>query len=84
VLRLRGTISAPGLAAARIRRTVPAEPEPGPAGHAQATVVAIDHPNGTGDVVLRLEEGGGFAPMEMTAAQAPTFGLYGDGVIVRD
>ncbi len=46
------------------------------------TVGMIEHPTGATDVVLRLEEGGGFVPMEMTAAQAPTFTLYGNGVIV--
>jgi hypothetical protein len=46
------------------------------------TIGAIDHPVGASDVVLRLEEGGGFVPMEMMAAQAPTFTLYGVGVIV--
>jgi len=53
-------------------------PQPTPG----TTVGAIDHPVGAADVILRLEEGGGFVPMEMMAAQAPTFTLYGDGVIV--
>jgi hypothetical protein len=46
------------------------------------TVGAIDHKTGATDVVLRLEEGGGFVPIDFLASQAPTFTLYGDGVIV--
>jgi hypothetical protein len=33
-------------------------------------------------VILRLEEGGGFVPIDFLASQAPSFTLYGDGVIV--
>ena len=46
------------------------------------TVGAIDHKTGATDVVLRLEEGGGFVPIDFLAGQAPTFTLYGNGVIV--
>jgi hypothetical protein len=42
----------------------------------------IEHPTGPTDLVLRLEEGGGFVPMEFNAAAAPIFSLYGDGTIV--
>jgi hypothetical protein len=42
----------------------------------------LEHPTGATDIVLRLEEGGGFVPMEFNASQAPTFTLYGDGRIV--
>ena len=34
------------------------------------------------DVVLRLEQGGGFVPIDFLATQAPSFTLYGNGVIV--
>jgi hypothetical protein len=45
----------------------------------------IGHPSGSSDVILQLETGGGFVPMDFAATQAPTFTLYGDGtVIVRD
>ena len=47
-----------------------------------AATGAIDHPTGATDVILRLEEGGGFVPIDFLAAQAPTFTLYGNGVIV--
>ena len=33
-------------------------------------------------MILRLEEGGGFVPIDFLASQAPSFTLYGDGVIV--
>ena len=45
-------------------------------------VGAIDHPTGATDVVLRLEQGGGFVPIDFLATQAPSFTLYGNGVIV--
>src|SRR5262249_15209572 len=53
-----------------------------PTSTAAPTVGAIDHPTGATDVVLRLEQGGGFAPIEMNVAEAPIFTLYGNGVIV--
>jgi hypothetical protein len=46
------------------------------------TVGAIDHKTGATDVVLRLEEGGGFVPIDFLASQAPTFTVYGSGVVV--
>lgn len=42
----------------------------------------VDHPTGATDVVLQLEEGGGFVPIEFLAGQAPTFTLFGDGRVV--
>ena len=47
-----------------------------------STVGAIDHRTGATDVVLRLESGGGFVPIDFLASKAPTFTLYGNGVIV--
>jgi hypothetical protein len=52
-----------------------ASPSPG-------TVGAIDHKTGATDVVLRMEQGGGFVPIDFLATQAPSFTLYGNGVIV--
>jgi hypothetical protein len=46
------------------------------------TTGAIDHKTGATDVILRIESGGGFVPIDFLATQAPTFTLYGDGVIV--
>ena len=51
---------------------------PSPAG-SRALIV---HPTGPLDVVLRLEQGGGFVPIEFLAAEAPAFTLYGNGSIV--
>lgn len=46
---------------------------------------AIDHPTGRTEVVLRVEEGGGFVGPGVILTQAPQFTLYGDGtVIFRD
>ena len=45
-------------------------------------VQGVAHPTGTDDVILQMEEGGGFVPIEFLAGQAPTFTLYGDGRIV--
>jgi hypothetical protein len=42
----------------------------------------IDHPTAATDVILQLEEGGGFVPVEFAASQAPQFTLFGDGRVV--
>jgi hypothetical protein len=42
----------------------------------------VDHPTGATDVVLQLEEGGGFVPIDFLANQAPIFTLFGDGRVV--
>jgi hypothetical protein len=42
----------------------------------------IAHPTGATDVVLRLEQGGGFVPMNFLVTQAPAFTLYGDGTVI--
>ena len=42
----------------------------------------IAHPTGATDIVLRMEQGGGFVPMEFFATHAPQFTLYGDGTVV--
>jgi hypothetical protein len=59
----------------------PSEGSTGSPGPSPA-VGAIDHPAGATDVILRLERGGGFVPMEFSATQAPIFSLYGNGIIV--
>jgi hypothetical protein len=50
-------------------------PTIGPAG-------TIEHPTGPTDVVLRLEEGGGFVPVEFNLTQVPIFTLFGDGLVL--
>jgi hypothetical protein len=42
----------------------------------------VDNPTGAVNLILRLEEGGGFVPIEFVASQAPLFTLYGDGRVV--
>ena len=60
----------------------PAPSRSGPAPASDSTTGAIDHRTGATDVVLRLERGGGFVPIDFLASQAPSFSLYGNGVIV--
>ena len=48
----------------------------------QTTVAGIEHPTGARDIVLRVEESGGFVPVEFLATSAPSFTLYGDGTVV--
>lgn len=47
-----------------------------------STTGAIEHKTGATDVVLRIESGGGFVPIDFLATQAPSFTLFGDGVVV--
>ncbi|HEX9641643.1 MAG TPA: hypothetical protein VGB13_10055 [Candidatus Krumholzibacteria bacterium] len=42
----------------------------------------ISHPTGVTDIVLRMEQGGGFVPMGFLFTQAPSFTLYGDGTVI--
>lgn len=42
----------------------------------------IEHPTGAKEIVLRMEQGGGFVPMGFLVTQAPTFTLYGDGTVI--
>lgn len=53
-----------------------ASPSPAP------TVAGIDHATGHGDVLLRLEQGGGLIGPEWFVTNAPIFTLYGDGTII--
>lgn len=46
------------------------------------TTGEIEHRTGSTDVILRLQEAGGFVPIEVNASAAPIFTLYGNGVIV--
>jgi hypothetical protein len=53
-----------------------------PAQTSSPTVTGIAHPTGPGEIVLRLDESGGFVPPEFLAAHVPQFTLYGDGTVV--
>lgn len=58
--------------------TTPPTPTPSPTFNPDQ----IEHPTGATDVVLRMEQGGGFVPFEWMVTQAPQFTLYGDGTVV--
>ena len=58
-------------------------PSTGPTPEPTPTAVAgIEHPTGARDIVLRVEESGGFVPVDWLATSAPSFSLYGDGTVV--
>ena len=62
----------------------------GPGGTPQSTATpsstpvadGIQHLTGATDVLLRLEQTGGFVQVEATVTGAPSFTLYGDGTVV--
>jgi hypothetical protein len=50
---------------------------------AQATPESrMEHPTGSDELVLRIEDAGGFVPVTFNLTQMPTFSLFGDGTIV--
>jgi hypothetical protein len=53
-----------------------------PANEVPSIIDGIAHPTGASDIVLRLDESGGFVPAEFLAAHVPQFTLYGDGTVV--
>jgi hypothetical protein len=62
----------------------PAGPTPTPSPTPAPTFNSeqIQHPTGAKDIVLRMEQGGGFVPMNFLVTQAPQFTLYGDGTVI--
>jgi len=64
--------------------TIPPTPTPAPTPTPSPTFgpTDIEHPTGATEVVLRLEQGGGFVPMNFLVTQAPSFTLYGDGTVI--
>jgi hypothetical protein len=42
----------------------------------------IPHPTGANDLVLRIETGGGFVPIEYNLAAVPGISIYGDGRMI--
>ncbi|MGH2723446.1 MAG: hypothetical protein ACRDI0_04125 [Actinomycetota bacterium] len=42
----------------------------------------IEHPEGSEDVILRVEDGGFFGPLAWTFGALPSFSLYGDGRVI--
>ena len=57
-------------------------PADSPSPSASPIAGEVDHPTGATDVILRLDEGGGFVMPAFAATQAPIFTLYGDGTVV--
>ena len=62
--------------------TSPPTPTPTPSPTPSPTAGEISHSTDPHDVVLRMESGGGFMPMEFFLTQAPQFTLYGDGTVI--
>jgi hypothetical protein len=82
-LSLRSTIVLAALmlalaATSLVSAAQPATPQPG----TPQTGTPIDHPTGTGEIVLRVEMLPGFVPVEFALTMMPTFTLYGDGRVV--
>ncbi len=44
---------------------------------------AIEHATGPTDIVLRVNTGGGFVPVEFNLKSLPSYTLYGDGTVIR-
>jgi len=42
----------------------------------------IEHPTGSDELVLRVEQRGGFVPFEHTLTRVPSWSLYGDGRVI--
>ncbi|HET7691852.1 MAG TPA: hypothetical protein VFM44_02055 [Gemmatimonadota bacterium] len=65
--------------------STPAADSPDSSPAASPEAEGLTHPMGSDEIVLRMDEGGGFVPIEFNATNVPVFTLYGDGtVIFRD
>ena len=62
--------------------TPTAGPTTGPSPSPTTATGGLQHPTGPTDIVFRVEESGGFVPIEYNAISAPWFTLYGDGTVV--
>jgi hypothetical protein len=60
----------------------PGSGSPGPSESPAVTSGAIEHPTEPDAVLLRMEQTGGFVPMEFNATRLPAFTLYGDGTVI--
>ena len=56
---------------------------PAPARLPHPTAGAIEHATGPTDIVLRVNTGGGFVPIEFNLKALPSYTLYGDGTVIR-
>ncbi len=75
-------VACTGSAASGSPASSPAGPSGAIPGASGPAIGAIEHETGATDVLLRLDEGGGFVPPAFTATQAPIFTLYGDGTVI--
>jgi hypothetical protein len=74
------TSPTPGLGGGSPSPGTTADPTPQPT--ITPTEDVIDHPIGSTDVILRMDQGGGFVFYGFFATQAPQFTLYGDGTFL--
>jgi hypothetical protein len=79
MLSIAGLLLVPGAALAQ--SPDPASGAPGDP-CVPGVVGKIDHPTGCTDIVLRMNVGGGFVPVEVSLTEAPTFTLYGDDTAI--
>ena len=56
--------------------TDPTGPSPSP------VTPGISHPAGPNDLILKIEQTGGFVPVQWMLARLPSFALYGDGTLL--
>jgi hypothetical protein len=54
----------------------------GDTGPTGPTGPGIDHPTGSDELVLRVEQQGGFVPFEYALTRVPSWSLYGDGRVI--
>jgi len=54
----------------------------GSTGATGPTTDAIEHPTGPDDLVLRVDTGGGFVPVEYSLKNVPGVSIYGDGRMI--
>lgn len=59
-----------------------ASTDPGGEETTTSNSTSIAHPSGSADLVLRIEVGGGFVPIEYNLSYVPEFSLYGDGRVI--
>jgi len=80
-LALSAAACSAGTASTPAPSTAPASPA-NPTAVPSPSFEGIVHPTGADEIVLRMDEAGGFTPPEWQAARIPYFTLYGDGRIV--
>ncbi len=56
----------------------------GPSGGVSSPTPGITHPTGADDLVLRVEQVGGFVPPTVTLVRLPSVSLFGDGRLITE